>query len=106
MKKEPTSERADFRTGLLLGAAVMLVAQACGCCAAWLLRWCSMQMKITGAHWTPQVNVLHITCACGMCFDHRADRWRVCCPWCGRCADLTELRGTFVPIVVTERGTT
>jgi hypothetical protein len=37
MKKEQKFERASFLLGLLLGATALLVAQACGCCAAWLL---------------------------------------------------------------------
>lgn len=49
-------------------------------------------MKIVGACWTAEVNMLKIACGCGIRFQHRADRWRVECPKCGACASLKVLR--------------
>lgn len=53
-------------------------------------------MKIVGAWWTSVVNQLKIDCDCGEAFYHRADRWRVKCPICGRLADLGDLREAYV----------
>ena len=53
------------------------------------------RMQIIGATWTPQVNILRIECECGARFDHRADRWQVCCPM-GHTSNLVPLRERWV----------
>lgn len=49
-------------------------------------------MKIIGASWTVEVNMLKIACSCGIRFKHRADVWNVECPKCGTRAHLKVLR--------------
>jgi predicted RNA-binding Zn-ribbon protein involved in translation (DUF1610 family) len=49
-------------------------------------------MIIVDASWTPEVNWLKIRCSCGQHFEHRADRWWVRCPECGRREHIEVLR--------------
>lgn len=49
-------------------------------------------MKIIGARWTLRYNVLKIVCECRAVFEHRADRWSVICPSCGRLGSLADIR--------------
>lgn len=51
-----------------------------------------MPMRITGARWTSNVNILAITCCCGREFEHKANRWNVECPLCRRIENLAEVR--------------
>jgi hypothetical protein len=51
-------------------------------------------MTITGATWTPRVNLLAVLCECGRTIDHPADRWTVRCR-CGRTAHLGRLRDEY-----------
>ncbi|KKN08647.1 hypothetical protein LCGC14_1054640 [marine sediment metagenome] len=52
-------------------------------------------MKITGAKWTPQVNMLLISCLCGNEFLHRSDRWKPKCPKCRTVGHLKQLREDY-----------
>lgn len=54
-------------------------------------------MKIIDAEWTPRCNLLVIRCGCGVRFRHRADRWRVQCPFCERRGHLRDLRDGIQP---------
>ena len=49
-------------------------------------------MKIIDTKWTPKVNLLKIKCSCGEEFWHRADRWTLQCPECGRQEGIVALR--------------
>ena len=51
-------------------------------------------LRIVGAGWTREVNVLVILCDCGAEFSHRADRWRVRCA-CGATGTLDVLREDY-----------
>jgi hypothetical protein len=53
-------------------------------------------MIITGAKWTPRVNLLVIVCPCGAEFHHRADRWIAHCPKCRGSGHLESLRMDYV----------
>ena len=53
-------------------------------------------MHIVSARWTPQVNMLLIHCLCGRQHEHRADRWRVRCPFCGILRNIKKLREEYV----------
>ena len=60
-------------------------------------RLAKSQVKIVDAEWTPQINMMVILCDCGVRFRHRADRWHVRCPQCGRRDHLRELRNRIQP---------
>lgn len=53
-------------------------------------------MKIIGAEWSNLINYLRIECICDKIFLHRADRWRVVCPRCGRYSNLSTLREKYL----------
>lgn len=53
-------------------------------------------MRIQGASWTEQTNILHIRCECGCVFRHRADRTKVRCPNCGAEDNCHRLKGEIV----------
>ena len=56
-----------------------------------------MCTKIIDGKWTPMINMLIMTCGdCLSIFDHRADRWTVRCPDCGKQAGLGKLRKEYV----------
>ena len=53
--------------------------------------------RIIGARWTPKVNMLKIRCGrCDAIFEHRADRWTVRCPSCGKQGGLGKIRHNWV----------
>lgn len=52
--------------------------------------------RIIDARWTKTVNMLTIRCGkCMSIFEHRADRWQVRCPECGKQAGLNKLRKEY-----------
>lgn len=53
-------------------------------------------MMIVDARWTSRVNMLIVRCDCGNKWEHRADRWRVSCPQCGRSERLDMVRERWV----------
>jgi predicted RNA-binding Zn-ribbon protein involved in translation (DUF1610 family) len=53
-------------------------------------------MRLRDAEWTPEINLLLIDCDCGQRIKHRADRWKVRCPACGREDNLHRLREDYV----------
>ena len=53
-------------------------------------------MKITGGKWARDVNRLFIRCSCGNSIEHRANKWVVKCPNCGRIGNLQDLRDEYV----------
>ncbi len=58
-------------------------------------------MLIVNAMWTSAYNVLTIRCSCGNDFPHRADRWKVVCPYCNSRSDLDVLRSAIHPGQIT-----
>jgi len=49
--------------------------------------------KIIDARWNYKINILIIRCgACKALFEHRADRFTVRCPTCGKQGELTKMR--------------
>jgi hypothetical protein len=55
-----------------------------------------MTIAITGARWTPRVNMIQMKCQCGKVFEHRADRWWAQCPECRNRDNLGPIRNRYV----------
>jgi Zn finger protein HypA/HybF involved in hydrogenase expression len=52
-------------------------------------------MDIIDVRWDFKVNMLKIKCYCGEEYEHRADRWKMQCPKCGKRADLFQAREEY-----------
>jgi len=53
--------------------------------------------RIIDVRWTPQINMLKMRCGgCDAIFEHRADRWTVRCPSCGKQGGLAKIRQDWV----------
>lgn len=56
-----------------------------------------MYHKIIDAKWTPYCNILIMKCGrCDAIFEHRANRWTVRCPSCGKQGGLEKIRKNYV----------
>ena len=52
--------------------------------------------RIIGARWTKRFNLLKMSCGrCNAIFEHRADRWTIRCPSCGKQAGLGKVREAY-----------
>jgi hypothetical protein len=49
-------------------------------------------MRIVGARWRPETNILRIQCHCGHRFPHPANRSWIDCPECRAGANLHKVR--------------